>query len=102
MTSRREERKERKESKVCLSILTILVVALFMFYSKTNRGIQQINRQGGQGNKAPSAKFQAKAVADYNAKSARELSFRSGGMVDEKQCRGTTCWLLFLLTVSLL
>jgi len=43
--------------------------------------LTQINRNG-VGNKAPPAKFQATAIHDYTAKNARELSFKSGDVIN--------------------
>jgi len=48
---------------------------------KQSNVITQINRNGVS-NKVPTAKFQATAIHDYTAKNAREISFRSGDVIN--------------------
>jgi len=53
---------------------------------KRTKPVKQIQKltvnPSGKGSKAPQTKFTVKAVHDYNAKSARELSFRAGEIIN--------------------
>ena len=57
---------------------------------KAEQEERRINRQAGK--KAPSSKWQAKAVFAYKAKNARELSFEKGQVIGVSQKSNTGWW----------
>jgi len=57
---------------------------------KADQAERRINRQANA--KAPSTKWQAKALYDYKAKNARELSFRAGQIIGVSQKSNSGWW----------